>query len=417
MSIQLLVPDLGGFDNIPVIEILVQPGQVVQKNEPLVTLESSKATMEVPASHSGTVLRVLVQLNDRVSQGSPVVEMDEIHLPEEQPSRDIPPVATKSEPVQKPASLPIKPPALPANPFSVSVHASPTVRQFARELGVPLNEVISSGPNKRILKTDVQQFVKQLVQKNANGMAGFSLEPWPDIDFTQFGSIQKRTLTRIQKLTGAYLHRNWVRIPHVTYTDEVDVTDLEIHRQAYNERQPPGPKLTILSYLLKALVVALKVHQELNSSLVGDELILKQYYHFGFAVDTPQGLVVPVVRDVDQLSLSKLAEKVSQLAERARSGQISPQELQGGSFTVSSLGSIGGRFFTPIINAPEVAILGVGRIQIQPVWSEGAFIPRSMLPLSLSYDHRVVDGVLGARFMNVLKKELLLTLNQEWDIK
>lgn len=412
MSIQLLVPDLGGFENIPVIEVLVQPGQTIKKNDPLVTLESSKATMEVPASHGGRVLRVLVQLNDRVSQGSPVVELDEIVSTEQQAQIEIPQVVTKSEPLQPSVSLPAKIVSLPGQPFSASVHASPTVRQFARELGVPLEKIVPSGPNKRILKTDVQQFVKQLVQQNTNGIGGFSLEPWPDIDFSQFGLIQKRPLTRIQKLTGAYLHRNWVRIPHVTYTDEVDITDLENHRQTYNEQQPVGVKLTILSYLLKALVAALKTHPELNSSLVGEELILKQYYHFGFAVDTSQGLVVPVVRDVEQLLLPQLAERVFQMAERARSGQISPRELQGGSFTVSSLGSVGGRFFTPIINAPEVAILGVGRTQIQPIWSDGTFVPRSMLPLSLSYDHRVVDGVLGARFMNTLKKELLLLLNQ-----
>ena len=437
-AIEVKVPDIGDFKNVPVIEVLVKPGDAVRKDESLITLESDKATMEVPAPFAGTVRELRVKVGDKVSEGSAIamVEHAEAEAPKPAPASPKP-SADASPPAAPPAPGPSAPsgsaqpartevpvptpPATqtpqgrqaegPAYPGASSdsghapPHASPGVRRFARELGVNLERVRGSGPKGRILKQDVQEHVKQALAggtptgASGPGLAGLGLPAWPQVDFAKFGPVERQARSRIQKISGPVLARNWVMIPHVTQHDEADVTELEAFRKRVNEEHAKdGAKVTLLAFLIKAAVAALKQFPILNSSLDGDDLVIKKYWHIGFAADTPQGLVVPVVHDADRKGVLEIAHETAELAAKGREGKLAPGDMQGGTFSISSLGGIGGTSFTPIINAPEVAILGVSKTTMKPVWNGREFAPRLMLPLSLSYDHRVVDGALGARF-------------------
>jgi pyruvate dehydrogenase E2 component (dihydrolipoamide acetyltransferase) len=429
--IEVKVPDIGDFKNIPVIEVLVKPGDRVNKESPLVTLESDKATMEVPSPVTGVVKEIKVKIGDKVSEGSLVLTLEAgdaaaTAIPATQKpaaalqpaprAAPAPPLAPVAQPVpSRPApEIPPGPPLTKggseAGGFAQS-HASPSVRRFARELGVDLPRVKGTGPKERVLKEDVQNFVKGELSRPraAGGGTGLNLLPLPQVDFARFGPITTQPLSRIRKLSGANLHRNWVTIPHVTQHDEADITELEEFRKIQTEEaKKQGIRFTILCFLLKAVVVALKQHPEFNASLSadGESLVLKQYFHVGIAVDTPNGLVVPVIRDVDKKGLMELAKELGAVSARMRAGKIAPADLQGGCFSISSLGGLGGSHFTPIINAPEVAILGVGRSAPRPVWNGKEFAPRMMLPLSVSYDHRVIDGAQGARFISFLSSAL-----------
>jgi len=428
--IEVKVPDIGEFKDVPVIEVLVKAGDRVKAEDSLITLESDKATMEVPAPAAGLVKELRVKVGDKVSQGSLVVMLetaDEAHAAQPAAPKPAPP------PAQVPAARPGAPPAPPGpesrSPTSkaegsgppaavdtridesgfVRSHASPSVRRFARELGVDLGRVKGSGAKERVLKEDVQNYVKAALARPGGGGLGFTLPTLPQVDFAKFGAITTQPLSRIKKLSGANLHRNWVTIPHVTQHDEADITELEEFRKIQvEEAKKQGIRFTILCFLLKAVVVALKQYPQFNASLSadGESLVLKQYFHVGVAVDTPNGLVVPVIRDVDKKGLLELARELGEVSERMRAGKISPNDLQGGCFSISSLGGLGGSHFTPIINAPEVAILGVGRSTMRPVWTGKEFAPRLMLPLSISYDHRVIDGAQGARFVAFLSSVL-----------
>jgi len=434
--IEVKVPDIGDFKNIPVIEGLVKPGESVNREAPLVTLESDKATMEVPAPAAGRVKEIKVKVGDKVSEGSLVLLLESAgdgasaKIP---PSPPLPKGGSEILPIPPSAKgggeIPPSPPLtkggseIPPSPpltkgggvvdeggFS-QAHASPSVRRFARELGVDLARVKGAGPKERVLKEDVQNYVKVELSRprGAEGGAGLNLLPLPQVDFAKFGTVTTQPLSRIRKLSGANLHRNWVTIPHVTQNDQADITELEEFRKVQtDEAKKQGIRFTILCFLLKAVVVALKQHPEFNASLSanGESLVLKQYFHVGVAVDTPNGLVVPVIRDVDKKGLLELAKELGEVSARMRAGKISPTDLQGGCFSISSLGGLGGAHFTPIINAPEVAILGVGKSAMQPVWNGKAFEPRLMLPLSVSYDHRVIDGAQGARFVSFLSSVL-----------
>jgi pyruvate dehydrogenase E2 component (dihydrolipoyllysine-residue acetyltransferase) len=421
---QVLVPDIGDFKNIPVVELLVKPGDAVKKEEPLISLESDKATMEIPSPFVGIVKEINVREGDRVSEGTLILEMEvnqtdsmvEVSPPSNQASSPASPVETISNPDQ---SISSQPDTKPSTLMQLSetdlpmAHAGPSVRRFARELGVNLNLVSGSGKKKRILKDDVKAYVKAEILKSPGSGNNLELNllPWPQVDFAKFGPVKLKPLLRIQKISGANLHRNWVMIPHVTQFDEADITDLEVERKKSNESKPKdGAKLTILSFLTEATVAALKEFPNFNASLdreSGDiNLVIKNYYHIGFAVDTSHGLMVPVIRDADQKNIVATAKEMGDLAERAREGKLKPAEMQGASFTISSLGGIGGTAFTPIINAPEVAILGASRANIKPVYRDGQFVPRLILPLSLSYDHRVIDGASAARFTAYIVKEL-----------
>jgi pyruvate dehydrogenase E2 component (dihydrolipoamide acetyltransferase) len=433
--IEVKVPDIGDFKNIPVIEVLVKPGDSVNKEAPLVTLESDKATMEVPAPAAGIVKEIKVKLGDKVSEGSLVLMLESAgDGAAAKPAAPQKPAPEAAQPAPKPA-VPAPQPAVSApHPQSLSrmqvgaanapadekagveaglaqAHASPSARRFARELGVNLARVKGTGPKERVLKEDIQNYVKgELARpRGAEGGAGLNLLPLPQVDFAKFGAITTQPLSRIRKLSGANLHRNWVTIPHVTQNDQADITELEEFRKIQTEEaKKQGIRFTILCFLLKAVVVALKQHPEFNASLSadGENLVLKQYFHIGIAVDTPNGLVVPVIRDVDKKGLMELAKELGEVSARMRAGKISPADLQGGCFSISSLGGLGGAHFTPIINAPEVAILGVGKSAMQPVWNGKTFEPRLMLPLSVSYDHRVIDGAQGARFVSFLSSVL-----------
>jgi pyruvate dehydrogenase E2 component (dihydrolipoamide acetyltransferase) len=445
-ALEVRIPNIGGFKDVGVIDVLVKPGDAVNVDDPLVTLESDKATMDVPSPAAGTVREVRVQVGSRVSEGSLVLILEAAEgaparaaappQPAASPSPApappaAPPVTAPAAPAAAPQtgaaaqSPPLAPPPSPASPATGTsppaageagpdrrvLHASPSVRRFARELGVDLSQVAGSGPRGRILREDVQGFVKQVMSGTApvgaGGGAGLDLLPWPRIDFARFGPVETRPLSRIQKIAGANLARNWVMIPHVTQFEEADVTELESFRTRLNgENGGPGVKVTLLAFLVKACVAALKRFPELNASLDGDSLVLKRYFHIGFAADTPNGLVVPVVREADRKGVVEIARELAELAARAREGKLAAADLQGGSFSISSLGGIGGTAFTPIINAPEVAILGVSRTSTRPLWDGGQFAPRLMLPLSLSYDHRVVDGALAARFTTHLARLL-----------
>jgi pyruvate dehydrogenase E2 component (dihydrolipoamide acetyltransferase) len=415
-AIEVKVPDIGDFKNIPVIEILVKPGDIVRAEDPLVTLESDKATMEVPSPAAGTVREIRIKVGDKVSEGALVLMLEASgDAPAVSKAAPAPAVAAP-QPVKAP-SAPAAKPAPAAAPVAASVdeaafgkaHASPSVRRIARELGVDLSRVKGSGPKDRVVKEDVQAYVKTELARprggEGGGGLGFNLPPMQPVDFSKFGPVTTQPLSRIKKLSGGFLHRNWVSIPHVTQHDEADITELEAFRKTQSEEaKKSGIKFTMLGFLMKAAVVALKQFPEFNASLSpdGESLVLKDYFHIGVAVDTPAGLVVPVIRDVDKKGLLEIAKELGDLSVRMRNGKISPADLQGGCFSISSLGGIGGTFFTPIINAPEVAILGVGKAVMKPVWNGKEFVPRLMLPLSLSYDHRVIDGALGARFSTYL---------------
>ncbi len=455
-TVEIKVPDIGDFKDVPIIEVFVKPGDAVKAEDPLIALESDKATMDVPSPSAGTVKDLKVKVGDRVSQGKVILVLDAAGDAKAAPSGGNgqsaasaqsaapaakPPAAEArgGERAQAPASAPARAPApapapeekrpppedrpretqpasktdAAAQPAAQPIeteafkkaHASPSVRKFARELGVDLSLAKGSGPKGRILQEDVQAFVKQALSAGAGpaapagGGPGLNLLPWPQVDFTKFGQVETKPLSRIKKIAGANLARNWVMIPHVTQFDEADITDLEALRVQLNkENEKAGIKVTLLAFLVKACVAALKKYPEFNSSLESDNLVLKKYFHIGFAADTPNGLVVPVIRDCDRKGVLQIAQETASLAGKAREGKLSPADMQGGSMSISSLGGIGGTAFTPIINAPEVAILGVSKSIHKPVWDGTQFAPRLVLPLSLSYDHRVIDGAAAARF-------------------
>jgi pyruvate dehydrogenase E2 component (dihydrolipoamide acetyltransferase) len=433
MATEVKVPDIGDFKNIPVIEVMVKAGDTVRAEDPLVTLESDKATMEIPAPVAGVVKEVLLKLGDRVSEGSVVLLLETadaapqpvaaapasapassasaspapVAAPAPAPAPAAPAVAAPQ--VQAPVTAPQPAAAVQDHEGFLKAHASPAIRHFARELGVDLTKVKGSGPKGRVLREDVQGFVKSVLQSSsgaAPGAAagiGLGLLPWPQVDFAKYGPIEVQPLSRIKKLSGANLHRNWVMIPHVTNNDDADITQLEAFRLQLNqENAKSGAKVTLLAFIIKAVCNALRKFPEFNASLDGDTLVLKRYYHIGFAADTPNGLVVPVIKDADKKGVMQIAEEASAMAAKAREGKLGPADMQGGTFSISSLGGIGGTYFTPIINAPEVAILGVCRASIRPVWVDNAFQPRLIAPLSLSYDHRVIDGAAAARFNTYL---------------
>jgi len=452
--VEVKVPDIGDFKDVEVIEVLVKPGDQVAVDQSLVTVESDKASMEIPSSTAGVVKALRVKLGDKVNQGMVLLELDadaadaaaapqQPHQPAPAPADEAPApplvaivpaavgVGFASEPrhhTPPTAALPLPAPA-PASAAPLP-HASPSVRKLARELGVPLAEVKGSGAKGRITAEDVQAFIKAVMAgqtvtqaaaaagvgsgKGGAALGGLNLLPWPKVDFAKFGPVRSEPLSRIKKLSGPNLARNWAMIPHVTQFDEADVTELEAFRKESNERMAKqGVKLTMLAFVMKACVTALKAMPAFNSSLdeTGENLILKDYIHLGFAADTPQGLVVPVLKDVDKKGLAQIAKEMGELAAIAREGKLKPSDMQGATFTISSLGGVGGTAFTPIINAPEVAILGLSKSQIKPVWDGTAFQPRLMLPLSLSYDHRVIDGAMAARFTTMLT-ELLADLRR-----
>ncbi len=399
-SIEVTVPDMGDFKDVTVIDILVKSGDRVEKDASLVTIESEKASIDVPTSAAGVVRDVRVKLGDKISKGSVIVTLD-ADSPAEKPQAASAP-ATAPTPA---ASAPSQPKAVsaaspaPANAGGASVHASPSLRRLAREFGVDLGRVRASGPNGRVTRDDLQSFVKGALAGDG-AASGFSVAAWPQIDFAQFGPIERKPLSRIKRLSGPALHRNWVTIPHVTQNDDADVTDLEEFRKELNaEEAKGGAKVTMLAFLMKAAVAALKEHPEFNASLDGTDLVLKGYYNIGFAADTPNGLLVPVLKDADKKGVIDIARETAELAAKARDGKLGPGDMQGGTFTISSLGSIGGTYFSPIINAPEVAILGACRASMKPVWDGQTFVPRLIQPLSLSYDHRVIDGAAAARFV------------------
>jgi len=439
--IEIKVPDIGDFKDVAVIEIMVTPGDNIRLEQSLVTVESDKAAMEIPSSHAGVLKELKVKVGDKVNIGDllallegaatvaavapaavPASPAATVPTPDVAPAPVVPAAvapasAAPTLAAHKPTALPLQLP-----------HASPSVRKFARELGVPLSEVKGSGLKGRITEADVQSFTRSVMSgavqtaaaaaqsKNdgANDGAGLGLLPWPVVDFAKFGPIERKDRSRIKKISAANLHRNWVMIPHVTNHDDADITDLEAFRVATNLETAKsgkagidaGVKVTMLAFLIKACVAALKKFPDFNASIDGEQLVLKQYFHIGFAADTPNGLMVPVIRDVDKKGIFQISQEMGELAKKARDGKLSPAEMSGAGFTISSLGGIGGRYFTPIINAPEVAILGVCKSTMEPVWDGKAFQPRLMLPLSLSWDHRVIDGASAARF-NVYLGQIL----------
>ena len=439
---EIFVPDIGDFKDVPIIEILVKPGDMVKADESLLTVESDKATMEIPSPMAGVIKEFKVKLGDIVNSGTLMAIMEE--------GADAAPAAPAAQSAamsSAPAPAPAPAPAAAGEPAAAATvaaapeaaaaplpaaaaapaaslppvpatpgerpHASPSVRKFARELGVDITRVAGNGPKGRILHEDVQNFVKQVMADSlaapaaAASGSGLNLLPWPKVDFGKFGVIEAQPLSRIKKISGQNLARNWAMIPHVTQHDEADVTDLEEFRVATNAAMAKqGVKLTLLAFIIKAAVVALKKYPDFNSSLDGDNLIVKKYWNIGFAADTPNGLMVPVIKGADQKGIIELGADMAALSAQAREGKLKPADMQGATFTISSLGGIGGTAFTPIINAPEVAILGVSKSAMKPVWDGKAFAPRLMLPLSLSYDHRVIDGAAGARFAATLAQLL-----------
>jgi pyruvate dehydrogenase E2 component (dihydrolipoamide acetyltransferase) len=410
----VVVPDIGGFKNVEVIEVGVKAGQQVTAEQTLITLETDKATMDVPAPFDGVLKELKVKVGDKVSEGDLIalIEASVSAAPAvaapAAPAPQAAPVA--AAPAAKPA--PVTAPVAAAAPVAMApggkAHASPSIRRFARELGVDLTQVKGSADKGRITKDDVQNFVKQSLAQPRGAAAGGALPgllPWPDVDFAKFGAIESKPLSRIKKISGANLHRNWVMIPHVTQFEDADISELEAFRKQLNdEYAKQNIKITPLAFMLKAVATTLRHFPDFNASLdaSGENLIVKKYIHIGVAVDTPDGLMVPVIRDVDQKGIVQLAQELMAVSARARDKKITAADMQGGCFTISSLGGIGGTAFTPIINAPEVAILGVSRSSMKPVWKDGEFVPRLMLPLSLSYDHRVIDGAMGARFTTYL---------------
>jgi pyruvate dehydrogenase E2 component (dihydrolipoamide acetyltransferase) len=468
-TIEVTVPDIGDYKDVPIIEIPVKAGDIVTVEQSLITLESDKATIDVPSPLAGKIKTLLVKAGDLVSAGSPILllETAAANLPEQEqgvaqpapqsaadPTQDnttdlasspsaqgqkqdehsvaaevtevTPDAPLKTEGFDKTASFGktegfdknalAEAPLIPLPEHTTVSHASPAVRKLARELGVDVQHITGSGPKGRITQNDLYSYIKNQSGKGdrpkqkSNDDIGLKLLPWPDVDFGKFGPVQTQALSRIQQITSANLHRNWVSMPHVTHQQAADITALEaLCGQLNQEYQKTGVKVTLLAFLIKAVAVALKQHPHFNASLAdaaGTALILKQYYNIGFAADTPQGLVVPVITACDQKGVLDIAAAVAELASRARAGKLRPEEMQGGTFSISSLGGIGGGYFTPIINAPEVAILGVGRSSIHPVWDGAQFVPQSMLPLSLSYDHRVINGAQAARFSVTLAQLL-----------
>ena len=419
------VPDIGDFDEVEIIEVLVAVGDTVAEEDSLITVESDKATMEIPSSHSGTVKEVKVNVGDKIAEGGLVVmlETSSAAVKEEASAATASSEVAKEEapaPVAKPAPAPaaIAPVERPSptaniNPVSFkNAHASPAVRKFARDLGVDLSKVNGTGRNARIVKEDVQDFVKQVMTTGGGATssgAALGVEPMPQIDFSQWGEVETKPLSKINKLTGKFLHRNWVTIPHITQFDEADITSLEAFRKQSNkEYEKEGVKFTLLSFIMKAVAAGLKKYPRFNSSLEpsGENLIMKNYFHIGIAVDTPDGLVVPVVRDVDKKSIVDISIELREISMKARDKKLKPSDMQGGCMSISSLGGIGGTKFTPIVNAPEVAILGVSKAEMKPVWNGSEFEPKLMCPLSLSYDHRVIDGADGARFVTYISSLL-----------
>jgi pyruvate dehydrogenase E2 component (dihydrolipoamide acetyltransferase) len=423
--VEIRVPDIGDFKDVAVIELLVKPGDTVKPEQSLITVESDKASMEIPSSTAGRIKELKVKLGDKVNVGDLIAILEgaagassapasspaaTAAVPPPQPS----PGGGGSQPAERVAPTAALPPHEPTAPSGHLPHASPSVRKFARELGVPLEEVKGTGPKERITHEDVQAFTQAVMRGDtrtkaaaakapAGDGAALGLLPWPKVDFAKFGPVERKDLSRIKKISGANLHRNWVMIPHVCNHDDADITDLEAFRVQLNkENEKAGVKVTMLAFLIKACVAALKKFPDFNASLDGEQLVLKQYFHIGFAADTPNGLVVPVIKDADKKGILQISQEMSELAKKARDGKLGPADMTGACFTISSLGGIGGRYFTPIINAPEVAILGVCKSQMEPVWDGKQFQPRLMLPLSLSWDHRVIDGASAARFNSYL---------------
>ncbi len=420
---EIVVPDIGDFESVEVVEILVAAGDTIKAEDSLISVESDKATMEIPAPEAGVVKELKVAMGDKVSQGSLILMLEPTAggVTSEAP-KAAKPAPAKSEPAPAPIATPTPAPSTaksapaPHKPSPTAIinevsfskaYASPSVRKFARDLGVDLGQVDGTGRKGRISREDVQTFVKRVLSQPAAG--GLGVAPMPEIDFSQWGAIESKPLTKINKLTGQNLHRNWVTVPHVTQFDEADITDLEAFRKSMvDEYKSKDIKITMLAFLIKAVVSALKEFPRFNSSLdaTSENLIYKKYFNVGIAVDTADGLVVPVVRDADRKNLVEIAEELGVISQKARDKKLRPADMQGGSITISSLGGIGGTKFTPIVNAPEVAILGVSRAKMQPVWNGEEFEPRLILPLSLSYDHRVVDGAAGARFTSFLSRVL-----------
>ena len=419
--VEVRVPDIGDFKDVTVIELLAMPGDTITVEQSLITVESDKASMEIPSSAAGVLKEFQVKVGDMVNVGDLIAVLEGVTAALA-PVPEVPAAAPEVAAVAAPAPAAVASSACVPAPLVVQAHApttaltgtlpyaSPSVRRFARELGVPLEAVKGSGPKGRITQEDVQNFTKAVMSGAAStkasavkapvgGAEALGLLPWPKVDFSKFGAVERKERSRIKKISAANLHRNWVMIPHVTNHDEADITELEAFRVLTNkENEKSGIKVTMLAFLIKASVAALKKFPEFNSSLDGEDLVLKQYFHIGFAADTPNGLVVPVIRDCDKKGVLQISQEMGELAKKARDGKLSPAEMSGASFTISSLGGIGGRYFTPIINAPEVAILGVCKSTLEPVWDGKAFQPRLMLPLSLSWDHRVIDGAAAARF-------------------
>lgn len=437
-QVEVAVPEIGGTEEVDVIEVLVKEGDTIEAEQSLITVESDKASMEIPSSDAGKIVSLNLKVGDKVSKGDIILTLESsggakkssskdkkdskpktADKAKEQDKKDKPSVGqskdkAKSDTASVSRASPTASYALSSQEFRNLPHASPSVRKFARELGVDLSQVKGSGKKSRILQDDVRQFVKSALSVSSTargtqslGGGGLEILDWPKVDFSKFGSVEVQPLSRIKKISGANLHRNWVMIPHVTNNDEADITALEAFRKQLNtEFEKEGIKFTMLAFLIKAVTMALKKFPEFNASLDDDNLVLKQYYNIGFAADTPNGLVVPVVKDTDKKPISDIAQETRELAKAARDGKLSPKQMQGGCFSISSLGGIGGTTFTPIINAPEVAILGVSRQYMKPVWDGEKFAPRLCLPMSLSYDHRVIDGAAAARF-NVYLAELL----------
>jgi pyruvate dehydrogenase E2 component (dihydrolipoamide acetyltransferase) len=418
-KIEIVVPDIGDFKDVAVIELMVKVGDTVKVDQSLLTVESDKASMEIPSSHAGVVAALTVAIGDKINKGSVIAVIDAVGGAPAASALAAPAaIASAAAAVVAAVSAPatVVPAHQLSTPSAKLPHASPSVRRFARELGVPLEEVQGSGQKGRITPTDVQSFVKGVMAGTAQtaaqrakassapaaAAAGGSfpgLLPWPQVDFAKFGTIERKPLSRIKKISGANLHRNWVVIPHVTNHDDCDITELEAFRVQLNkENEKSGVKVTMLAFMIKAAVAALKKFPEFNASLDGDDVVLKGYFHIGFAADTPNGLMVPVIKDADKKGVFQISTEMSELAKKARDGKLGPADMSGGCFSISSLGGIGGRYFTPIINAPEVAIMGVCKSNMEPVWDGKAFQPRLMLPLSLSWDHRAVDGAAAARF-------------------
>ncbi len=432
---EVKVPDIGDFAEVAVIELLVKPGDTVKAEQSLITVESDKASMEIPSSHAGVVKELKVKIGDKVAEGSVVLVLETAgaEAASAAPAPSPSPAAAPAAPAAAPTPAPVAPaPAVVSAPSASAAvpahvptappgklpHASPSVRKFARELGVPLAEVKGTGHKGRITDEDIKNFTKAVMSGGARTQAmgaasaggdgaALGLLPWPKVDFAKFGEIERKDLSRIKKISGANLHRNWVMIPHVTHNDNADVTELEALRVQLNkEHEKAGVKFTMLAFVIKACVAALQKFPEFNASLDGDALVYKKYFHIGFAADTPNGLVVPVLKDADKKGLVQISQELAEMSKKARDGKLTPAEMTGGCFSISSLGGIGGRYFTPIVNAPEVAILGLTKTFMEPVWDGKAFAPRLTLPMSLSYDHRVIDGAAAARFAAYLSQVL-----------